>query len=85
MKKIDDNKKDLSIHMGEVIKKELVNQERSVLWLANKVEFVDSSNFNKQLNSTIIKPGLLFKICLVLNRDFFAIYSRQLPKEIQGK
>ena len=66
------------IHIGSEIRKELKKQERTITWLADKVENGDPSNLSKQLNSQHIRPKLLFDISVALKKDFFTFYSQEL-------
>ena len=68
----------IKVHIGNEIRKELLLQEHSVTWLANKVEHGDPSNLGKQLSSKHIKSELLFAISAALKKDFFAFYSQEL-------
>jgi spore maturation protein CgeB len=69
------------IHIGKLIRQKLKEKERSVAWLAQKVN-CDSSNFRKILKNNHIHSELLFSISNVLDEDFFAFYSQKL-KEIK--
>ena len=73
-----------TVHIGEEILKELKAQERSVAWLATKINR-DRSNFNRQLKNPHLHSELLYRISSVLGVDFFACYSHQLSVEIQSK
>ena len=76
--------KNLTIHIGEEIKQRLQVQERSVTWLAKKID-CDRSNLNKNLKCPHIHPGLLYRVSVALGVDFFARYSQQLQEVIQGQ
>ena len=69
-----------SIHIGEEIRQQLKAQERSIAWLAGKVNH-DSSNLCKLLKCSHIPTELLYHISVALSKDFFAQYSQQLSKE----
>lgn len=73
------------IDIGNEIKKELRNQERTVTWLASKLEHGDQSNLNKQLNSSQIKTDLLLEISFVLKKDLFIHYSQLLSQLTNNK
>jgi hypothetical protein len=68
------------IPIGEIIKQKLKENDRSISWLAKKVN-LDSSNFLKKLNHNNIELALLFRISAILQEDFFASCS----KIFQGK
>ena len=67
------------IYIGELIHKELRKKERSVSWLAEKVH-CDRSNFYRILTKAHIDCGLLLRISLVLDCDFFIYYSSLIKK-----
>jgi hypothetical protein len=65
------------LHIGNEIRKELMQQERSIAWLANKVDN-DPSNLNQKLKSSNIRTKLLYDISFALKKDFFRFFSQQL-------
>lgn len=70
------------IHIGEIIRKKLAEEERSSAWLARKL-FMDPSNVSKLLQRSSINTDLLLRISTVLHEDFFEYYSivyRQMKK-----
>ena len=71
-----------SIHIGEKIRHRLQAQERSVTWLAKKID-CDKSNLHKNLKCHHIHAALLYRISVALGEDFFANYSHQLREDIQ--
>ena len=62
------------IHIGNLIKQKLRQQERSNAWLARKL-FMDSSNVSKMLKRQYIDTELLLRISIILEEDFFVYYS----------
>lgn len=64
------------IHIGNLIKQKLRQQERSNAWLARKL-FMDSSNVSKMLKRQYIDTELLLRISIILEEDFFLYYSNQ--------
>lgn len=62
------------IHIGNLIKQKLRQQERSNAWLARKL-FMDSSNVSKMLKRSYIDTDLLLRISIILEEDFFVYYS----------
>jgi len=64
-----------SIHIGSLISQKLKEQERSVAWLARKVN-CDDGNLGRMLkNSQHIHSELLLRISFVMEEDFFSYYS----------
>ena len=68
------------VHIGDEIKKELHKQERSIAWLARKIQ-IDPDNFRKQLNSGKIAPDKLSRISEILGKDYLSLYFKQLANE----
>lgn len=69
------------IHIGNLIKEKLRQQERSNAWLARKL-FMDSSNVSKMLKRSYIDTDLLLRISLILEEDFFLYYSNQYTQTL---
>ena len=65
------------IHIGDIIKKKLNEQERSLYWLADKMG-CDHSNLYKKLKKPHICCLLLHCISEVLHVDFFSYYTQSL-------
>jgi len=69
-----------NIHIGNIIRKELEAQKRSVNWLADEMG-CDASNLRKKIEKPHICSTLLYCISVVLGKDFFAVYSIALAEE----
>jgi hypothetical protein len=67
------------VHIGKLIRQKLDEKDRSMAWLARKVN-CDSSNFCKLLARSHINTQLLFHISIVLEEDFFVYYSNVLKE-----
>ena len=65
------------VHIGKIIEQELRQQERSVTWLSRKLH-CDRRNVYDIFTREYVDTGLLYRICLALNRDFFAYFSKLL-------
>lgn len=61
--------------IGNLIKKELERQERSVSWFARKLA-CDRSNIYRLFQKESIDTNLLARISIILKHDFFADLSR---------
>ena len=70
--------------IGSLIKDELFRQERTVTWLARKIN-CDRRNIYNVFARTYIDTELLFRISLALNVDFFAYFSRALTSAGRGE
>lgn len=65
------------IFIGKSIEYELRNQERSVVWLARKLN-CNRKNIYKIFNRSTIDTELLLRISNVLQRNFFEEYINRL-------
>jgi hypothetical protein len=63
-----------NVHIGKKIKQKLHQDERSVAWLAKKLN-CDNSNLHKRLNDNNLNINLLCRISEILCEDFFTCYS----------
>ncbi len=62
------------LHIGNMIRKELKAQGRTMTWFANAIHS-DRSNAYKMLKRDSIDLALLYKISQLLHHDFFRDYS----------
>lgn len=67
------------IDIGQRIKDELERQERSVYWLAQKLG-INRSVVHRNLEKTTIDTGLLRRICVILQHDFFRDCSEDVAQ-----
>lgn len=65
------------VPIGQLIKEELLAQERTVAWFSRKIH-LDRSNIYRLFQKNSIDTDLLRRISLVLKRDFFALYSESI-------
>ena len=65
------------VHIGQLIKSELIRQERTPTWLAKKVN-CDRSNMYYIFSQQSINTDLLLRISRALNHDFFKYYTTEL-------
>lgn len=65
------------IFIGKIIEDELRTQERSVVWLARKLD-CNRTNVYKIFRRTSIDTDLLLKISNVLHCNFFEHYIKEL-------
>lgn len=66
---------DREIHIGEIIRRRLKENERTVSWLARKLH-CDRSNIYKIFEKKSIDIEQLQKISEIMDYNFFEIYSR---------
>ena len=64
------------IHIGQLIKTELEQQERTPTWLAKKIN-CDRTNIYRIFERESIDTALLSRISTALNRNFFEELSQQ--------
>lgn len=65
--------------IGQLIKDELLAQERTVSWFARKLH-LDRSNVYRLFQKNSIDTDLLSRISLILGRDFFEILSENIKE-----
>lgn len=65
------------MHIGQIIRKELESQGRSVVWLAQEMSY-SRTNIYKIFDRASIDTDVLLRISLVLGVDFFKFYSEEL-------
>lgn len=70
------------IHIGQLIREELIRQERTPAWLARKIN-CERTNIYDIFERSSINTDLLVRISKVLNFDFFAVYSQGMLDETQ--
>lgn len=61
-------------HIGHIIKEELARQERTVAWLARKLNY-SRQNIYHIFECQWIATDILLKICDILGCNFFKVYS----------
>ena len=61
-------------HIGHLIKEELARQERTVTWLASKLNY-SRQNIYYLFKSQWIASDILLKVCDILDCNFFKVYS----------
>ena len=67
------------MHIGQLIRVELVRQHHSATWFAQALGCSRTSVY-KIFEKSSIDTDLLLRICDVLKVDFFRIYSGELEK-----
>lgn len=64
-----------TIHLGTMIKRELKAQGRSVVWLAHTIN-MERTSIYKIFERNSVDVGLLVRISLAMNHDFFLDISK---------
>jgi DNA invertase Pin-like site-specific DNA recombinase len=72
-----------AIFIGTTIQQELKNQERTVSWLARKLD-CDRTNVYNIFRRQDIDTELLMRISIILHRDFFSIFSKEAKRRISS-
>ena len=75
--KNNDSISETDLHLGKLLKKELVQQGRSAVWLSKQVGCTPE-NIYKAFRSQWITTSMLFKISRALGHDFFKDISERL-------
>lgn len=78
------NKPIEEIHIGQLIKSELMRQGRSITWLARQIGYT-RENLYKIMRRKWIYTDVLFKICDALEYDFFKVCSDWIIKKNVNK
>lgn len=68
------------IHIGHIIREELLTQGRTVTWLAQQLKLQRRACY-RIFDSYSIDTQLLFRISQLLGRNFFADYATRLQQE----
>lgn len=69
--------------IGLLIKEELEKQERSISWFARKLS-CDRSNIYRLFQKDSVDTGLLLRISILLNHDFFSDLSECIKEKHQS-
>lgn len=72
------------INIGECIKEEIIKQDRSISWLAKKLNRNRTAIY-RMLSKNSIDTHLLFSISMLLHRDFFAEFSIEINEKLDQK
>lgn len=67
--------------IGQIIKEELQRQERGITWFARKLS-CDRSNVYRVFEKESIDTGMLLRISVVLQHDFFVEYSNAVRERL---
>ena len=65
------------INIGSIIRSELKMQRKSVTWLANQLG-TNRMTVYRIFSSISVDTSLLFRLSIILNKNFFEIYSNKL-------
>lgn len=67
------------VHIGKLIEEELHRQERTVTWFAKKL-YCERTNVYNIFKRQSIDTELLLRISVILNRDFFMYYQKEIEE-----
>ena len=70
--------------IGELIKRELSRQERTVVWFANRLS-CDRTNVYRIFSKSSLDTELLARISIVLGHNFFADIASELDNSLSNK
>lgn len=68
------------IHIGCLIKEEMIRQERTPTWLARKIN-CERTNIYYIFSQQSINTELLLQLSIALGVDFFKIYSSEIESK----
>lgn len=68
------------MHIGKLIREQVDSQGKSVVWLANQLS-CSRTNVYKIYERPSIDTGLLLRISLILQYNFFAPYSEKIERQ----
>ena len=71
------------IHIGQLIKQEMVRQGRKPSWLAKELHYT-RYNVYKIFARSYIDTDTLLRISQLLGVDFFAVYSSHLASHLSS-
>ncbi len=74
------DKEKSTVAIGEIIKRELKNQGKTSVWLAEELG-CHRTNVYKIYNRNTIDSGMLFHISKLLKVDFFKYFTEALKKK----
>lgn len=66
-----------TIHLGNMVKRELKAQGRTVVWLARTIN-MERSSIYKMFERNTLDVSLLIRISLVMDHDFFLDISNKI-------
>ncbi|MDR2684516.1 MAG: hypothetical protein LBB53_03940 [Prevotellaceae bacterium] len=69
------------IHIGNTILQYLAEHQRSVAWLARQINYDRSSLFTMLKEQPHPHPAILWRICVAIRLDLYAIYSVKLKEK----
>jgi len=69
--------KEETLHMGKLIKQKLIEHDRTISWLAKKLD-CSNSTLSRQLKQQHLYADLMFDISMALEEDLFVYYSQIL-------
>ena len=67
------------MHIGTRIRKQLNERNQTVVWLARQLA-CSRTNVYKIFDKSNLDTALLMRISIILNYDFFKLYSEQFQK-----
>ncbi|MBO5186844.1 MAG: XRE family transcriptional regulator [Prevotella sp.] len=70
------------IHIGRLIEEELRRQERSVSWFARML-CCERTNVYNIFKRESIDCSMLYRISIILNRNFFDLYCVKIEEEFK--
>lgn len=68
------------LHIGNIIKQKMIEQHRTVVWLAQQLS-CGRANVYKIFDKRSIDTEVLKRLSVILNFDFFKLYSEEIENK----
>lgn len=69
------------MHIGQLIKQQMEERHKTVVWLANKLSY-SRTNVYKIYDKSSIDTDVLLRISVILEYDFFHVYTQELENKV---
>ena len=74
----------MAIHIGKEIKKKAKARKMTVVGLSRELG-CHRTNIYRIFDSPTIDSGILSRLSVILNYDFFKLYSKDIASKLEGK
>lgn len=69
------------MHIGNIIKQKTIERKKTVVWLARNLP-CSRTNIYKIFDRSTIDTGTLLRISILLEFDFFSLYSKEMNNNL---
>lgn len=74
----------MAVHIGKEIKKKMRARKMTVVGLSRELG-CHRTNIYRIFDSPTIDSGILSRLSVILNYDFFKLYSKDIAPKLEGK